>query len=125
MGRVQITERDKRLLTMLEDYGLLATAQIRELVFKNTDAHTMMRRLRALRSKKLIQSCHGLPNGRKVWTLGDLGLRTVASDTKVGINRNSLEHDVTVSEVRMKLEAIGAAQGFRSSHFLKSKANQG
>lgn len=124
MNRVQLTERDKRLIETINSYGLLATDQIKDLVFSKTDSHTMLRRLRALKRRKLIHSHHGLPNAKQVWTVGDNGARLFGQEKRLGINRNVIEHDVAVSTLRMILEKYGAASGFHSSHSLKSKANQ-
>jgi hypothetical protein len=122
---MMLTERDMRLMKALDWYGLLTTKQIQEICFTKAATRTMLRRLRALKKGKLIAQHTGLPRGQLVWTLSIAGLKRLASDTSITINKNSLEHDVQVSQVRLALDRAGLGQRWRSAYVLRAQSNEG
>ena len=102
---------------------MLSSQQIRELVFKGTDTKTVLRRLRLLKKRGCLLSSEGLANGGLVWVLSKKGalLFNVEGETKP-INRNTLQHDVIVSDVRIQLERLGVIASWTPEHILKKKA---
>ena len=119
------TKRDLFLLEKLESFGVLSSQQIRELVFKGTDTRTVLRRLRLLKKRGYLFSSEGLPNGGLVWVLSKKGalLFNIEGETKP-INRNTLQHDVIVSDVRIQLEKLGVIASWTPEHILKKKASK-
>ena len=120
-----ITERDHALFQKLGDYGVLSTGQLRELFFKNIRKTTMLRRLRALERRYLIRRIQGLSDGSHGWSLTKrcaykLGTEGVFKN----INRNSLQHDVTLSQVRMALQSVGLGETWVPEHVLRFRAWQ-
>ena len=117
------TKRDLFLLERLESFGALSTQQIRELVFKGTETRTVLRRLRLLKQRGYLLSSEGLPNGGLVWVLSKKGalLFNIEGETKP-INRNTLQHDVIVSDIRIQLERLGVIASWTPEHILKKKA---
>lgn len=119
MAKSFITERDIRLLESLDRYALMTTAQIRMAHFHSTDLHTVLRRLRALEKRHLIQRHHGLKNGKLSWTAAKKGLALVGIGTPILVNRNTIEHDVQLTEVRLLLDRLKIGRKWRGSHELR------
>ena len=115
----QPTKRDLLLLETLESYGVLSTKQIRELIFKGINTRTVLRRLRLLKQRGFIYSSEGLPSGALAWTLSKRSSR-LDLETKV-INKNSLQHDVAVSSIRIHLERLKIAESWTSEHILRKE----
>lgn len=118
-----ITERDHALFRKLGDFGVLSTGQLRELFFKDIRKTTMLRRLRILEKRDLIRRVHGLSDGSHGWCL------TLKCANRFGIegvfrhiNRNALEHDVTLSQVRMSLQSVGLGDTWVPEHVLRHRA---
>jgi hypothetical protein len=61
-----ITNRDRLLLSQLHLYGMLATNQVRKIVFNDIAVTTVLRRLRILESKHLIKRIDGLSTAEKL-----------------------------------------------------------
>jgi hypothetical protein len=122
---MNLTQRDLKLLKVIDRYGLLTSKQIQGLSFNGVNTRTMLRRLRALRRKRFIVCHHGLRSGKLVWTLGNGGLKKLGANVIVNLNKNSLEHDVLVSSVRIALDKAGVGSRWQSSHYLRSNVSQG
>ncbi len=116
------TERDLLLLEQLESYGVLSTQQIRELIFKGINTRTVLRRLRLLKQRGFIFSSEGLPNGGLAWILSKKSASLFKHDieTKM-INKNTLQHDVAISSIRIQLERLKIAESWTSEHILKKE----
>ena len=119
---LQPTERDLLLLELLESYGVLSTQQIRGLVFKGINTRTVLRRLRILKQRGFIYSSAGLPNGSLAWTLSKRAVELFKHDiqSKV-INKNSLQHDVAISQIRIHLERLKIVESWTGEHILKKE----
>ena len=118
----QPTKRDLLLLETLESYGVLSTKQIRELVFKDINTRTVLRRLRLLKQRGFIYSSEGLPSGALAWTLSKRSSRLFKHDLETKtINKNSLQHDVAISSIRIQLERLKIAESWTSEHILKKE----
>lgn len=120
-----ITSRDRLLLSTLHSYGLLSTVQLRTIVFPNIRDTTALRRIRALESLGLIERHSGLEGGQWAWTIARNGAHLMGEDPTVHhVNKNKLNHDVTVADVRMALEKTGQTKGWMSGHKLLSDAGK-
>jgi DNA-binding HxlR family transcriptional regulator len=117
---ITLTERDRTLLTTLQDFGLMTTSQIERKVFGGIRRTTVLRRLRKLEWRGLIARTSGLEKGASAWWITAKGGSIVGNLQGYGhVNRHTLEHDVLISEVRVILESIGASQAWTSGHLLK------
>ena len=116
------TKRDLFLLEQLESYGVLSTGQIRELIFKGINTRTVLRRLRLLKQRGLIFSSDGLPSGGLAWVLSkkSASLFKHNMETKL-INKNTLQHDVAISSIRMQLERLKVAENWTAEHLLRKE----
>lgn len=123
MSKVQITERDIRIIEYLDRYALMTSQQIHHSQFQSTDFRTMLRRLRLLERRNLIQRHYGLQNGKLVWTATKKGLAMTGSSCVVTVNRNSIEHDSMLTEVRVLLDRLGIGKNWRGSHELRLAAS--
>ena len=119
------TERDLLLLEQLESYGVLSTQQIRELIFKGINTRTVLRRLRLLKQRGFIFSSEGLPNGGLAWVLSKKSALLFKHDidTKI-INKNTLQHDVAISSIRIQLEKLKITESWTSEHILKKEVTR-
>ena len=116
------TERDLILLETLESYGVLSTGQIRELIFKGINTRTVLRRLRLLKQRGFIFSSEGLPNGGLAWILSKKSASLFKHDIETkSINKNTLQHDVAISSIRIQLERLKIAESWTSEHTLKKE----
>lgn len=120
---MKCTIRDTMLLETLGRFGVLSTAQLGELVFKGVALTTVRRRLRLLEKSKLIFRVPGLEDGGVGWCL------TTKAALEIGVqyplrhfNRNTLRHDILLSEVRIRLENVGLADDWTSEHVLRTNA---
>ena len=117
-----ITERDERLLRLLGKYGLLTTSQLSERIFPGVQGSTVLRRLRALESTKLLYRVKALESGELVWLLSNRGEEKAGVESAmIRLNRNSAEHDVQMTRVRMTLESLGLGQNFLSEWTIRRR----
>ena len=118
-----LIKRDLHLLEQLNSYGVFSTQQIREFMFNGIDTRTVLRRLRLLKERGWLLSSEGLTNGGLSWflTKKGAGLFHPSAYTK-SINKNTLRHDVTLSDVRIQLEKKDIAFYWEPEHLLKRKA---
>ncbi len=115
-----ITERDLKFLETLGDYEMMTTSQITRRVFSEIDKKTVLRRLRKLEREKLIKRTHGLASGELVWSLSQFGAYKIQRDSFLEkINRNCLEHDTTLTELRLVLERFGMVSSWRTEQSMR------
>jgi hypothetical protein len=121
----ELTPRDEKLLRQLGDFGVLSTAQLRATFFAETRKTTMLRRLRKLEKLALIRRLRGLPDGSHGWCL-TLRCATALGFVGIGnrINRHTLEHDITLSQIRLVLQTVGLGAQWTPEHVLQHKAWQ-
>lgn len=118
--KVQITERDQALFESLLSFGMLSTQQIRKLHFSRIDRKTALRRLSILRKGKWIKTIAHAERGEFVWVLTEKAVKQLGSDFLLsGVNRNMLNHDLALNNVRLAFEQYGMGEGWRSGHYLK------
>ena len=108
-----ITNRDLKLFGELGKYGILTTSQIASRIFPGVQGSTILRRLRALEEAKWIYRIKAMESGELVWLLSRKGEEEAGLDTSmVKPNRNGVEHDVWLTNLRHQLEAVGLGQNF-------------
>jgi hypothetical protein len=120
-----LTERDLGLLEKLSDYGLLSSRQIETLIFPGIARETVLRRLRRLRGHKLIDRSIGVEGGPLVWWLEEKGAKKIGLGFSYGpLNRNLIEHNATLSQVRLALESVDVIRDWKGEHVLRKEAAQ-
>jgi len=119
---MKLQTRDKKLMEHLYRYGVLTTAQVRRLCFKNVAHTTVLRRLRLLESEDLILRLNGLEEGLLCWSLTNHGAQRVGLDRPSEYrNRNVLRHTTTLADVRMSLERVGLCENWIGEIELKRR----
>jgi DNA-binding Lrp family transcriptional regulator len=108
------------LLGFLADYELASTSQVAEEIFIAIDRRTVLRRLRKLERQKLIKRTRGLESGEFVWSLAALGAASVGRTKYLDhINKNSLAHDIGLTDQRLRFERVGLASGWVTEQALR------
>ena len=120
-----ITKRDQLLLLKLQNYSMLTTNQVRELVFGNIDITTVLRRLRVLEGEKLIARVKGLESTENLWVLTENGADIGNLKLwKRNFPKGLLEHDHKLVTLRLAFETIGIAKSWIPEHEIRSKVCQ-
>lgn len=115
--------RDKDVLAALAKYSVLSTKQIADSFFPGIAHTTVMKRLRILETETLILRCSGLPNAMSAWCLRKNGARLISAEEPLRfLNRNTILHDVMLSELRIALERIGLGDSWTSETELKRQS---
>ena len=111
-----ITKRDVDLIGCVDSFGFLSTGQIKKLFFTYQHRSVASRRLSKLKKRGLLRSTSGLPLGELVWRLTPKALRAVGSENFIkSVNKNTLSHDVLVSDVRILLEKNHVGSHWKSA----------
>jgi len=119
---IAVTSRDQWLLKLLGRYELMTTLQIQTQVFSGVDKRTVLRRLRKLEMEKLIKRTYGLRSGGVVWSLTQGGAQRIQKEGFLDkINLNSLEHDVTLTQLRIALEEAGIASNWTTEQSIRRR----
>lgn len=119
---MNIQERDLKILSSLYKYGVLSTNQIANLFFLNISHTTTMKRLRKIKHANLIREVHVRQNGERVWTLAKEGFSVLKKDILFKYtNKNTVEHDVLLSECRIILDDLGLGKNWISDKDEKFK----
>lgn len=118
--------RDEKLCQYLLSFGFLSSEQIHKLLFKDVNKRTMLRRLRILKKKKVIDRFVSSKGGMILWTLTSKQVNRMGSDFVMkNINRSTLDHDLSVNDLRIQFELKNLGSSWRSSHYLRFKASAG
>lgn len=125
MSKLYIQPRDKILFELLNKYNLLTTNQIQNLVFSNINKATVLRRLRHLEKHSYICQSAILDNYSRTWQLSDRSA-LVIDDARVFkvCNRNTIQHDILISTLRLRLESLGLGKEWISGFEIKSAQGQ-
>jgi len=103
--------RDKKLLALMERYQVLSTNQIRRLIFSDLAPTNMFRRLRLLEKRNLIRRNVGMRDHSYAWCLAAEGASALGTNApRIFLNRNTIDHDVTLTNVRLALETVGLGE---------------
>jgi len=121
-----VNVRDEKLCQYLLSFGFLSSEQIHKLLFKDVNKRTMLRRLRILKKKKILDRFVSSKGGMVLWTLTSKQVSKMGSDFVMkSINRSTLNHDLLVNDLRIQFELKNLGSSWRSSHFLRYKASIG
>ncbi|MGZ3722293.1 MAG: replication-relaxation family protein [Bdellovibrionales bacterium] len=119
---MELTERDKIILLDIQTFGLMPTKLIADRHFKGIALTTTLRRLRILEDASYIRRIEGLRNGAVAWCLTKTAaLEFDAKASKLFFPQHVLDHDLTLNDVRLKLEAAGFAHSWLPEHVIRSK----
>ena len=117
-----LTTRDKNLLSLLSQMGLLTTRQLARKVFGSIAVTTVLRRLRVLEKAGYISRIEGLRNNENGWCLTLKGADAIGFlFPKRRFNRATLDHDVMLTDLRLILEDHGIAHSWIPEHEIRSK----
>jgi hypothetical protein len=117
---MKLTERDRRVLLDIQDYGLLTTNIIIARHFSNTARTTVLRRLRQLETGRYVKRTAILDDGSFAWHLTEFGVRQLNDKpAKLSFPRAILAHDIAIVELRLRLEEAGIALAWRSEHSMR------
>lgn len=120
-----LTKRDEGLLRVLAAYELLSTRQVLGLVFAGIRKTTVLRRLRKLEAERFIRRTAGLAGGEFVWSLGAAGAFRLRLEKYLeNLNRNTLEHDVALNDVRLAFEQAGLALSWVTEQALRRRVGE-
>jgi DNA-binding HxlR family transcriptional regulator len=117
-----ITNRDREFLLKLHSYGMLATNQVKKIVFNDIAVTTVLRRLRILERKHLIKRVEGFTTTETLWALTEKGAETANVQLcKRHFAKVLLEHDYKLLSLRLCLEDNGIAHSWTPEHEIRSK----
>ncbi len=120
---IRISERDKRLLDLLARYEIIGSRQIRELLFNGIPETNFFRRMRELEKAKMIRRIGPMTDHCYAWLLGPKAKERMGlGERDLFKTRLTLEHDVTLTQVRMALGAIGVGKKFVAESELRKRA---
>lgn len=103
----------------------MTTRQIERAVFNGICLRTTLRRLGKLSKKGWLERELGVQGSPLIWTLMPKASKVLGSDLVYGsINRNTLEHEIKISEVRYWLERNFIVQLWKPGFELKKQAKE-
>lgn len=119
-----LSSRDRLLCQSLLSYGFLSSEQIKKLLFESTDKRTMLRRLRKLHQRKILNRFEVSRGGQVLWYLTSSQVELMKSNFVIkGINKNALNHDLKVNDLRVQFEQKNVGASWKSGHYLRHKAS--
>lgn len=120
---IRISNRDKRLFDFLARYEVMGSRQIRKLLFSDIPETNFFRRMRELENAKMIRRIGPMTDRSYAWLLGPKGKERMGfGERDLFKTRLTLEHDVTLTQVRMALDAIGVSKKFVTESELRKRA---
>jgi hypothetical protein len=125
MSKLILQPRDLKLLNLLNRFSLISTKQIQSLVFSGIADSTMLRRLRLLEKNKYICQSAILDNYSRTWQLSDRSLDVIPDANVFKIyNRNTINHDILITEVRLKLEKFNIGKDWINGFDIKVRVTK-
>lgn len=119
--KMDITNRDRELLISLKKYELLSTVMIETLIFKGIRKTTILRRLRILEKEKLIKRTQNTTSQIHLWSITDQGAQAIGLEAnKNSWNKNTIDHDLKLIDIRLRLEKINLVQDWTTEQEIKS-----
>jgi len=120
---IRISNRDKRLFELLARYEIMGSKQIHQLLFNDIPETNFFRRMRELEKAKMIRRIGPMTDHSYAWLLGPKGKERMGfGERDLFKTRLTLEHDVTLTQVRMALDAIGVGKKFVAESELRKRA---
>lgn len=122
---IHLFPRDKKLIDLLARYEVMSSRQVRKFVFNGVVATNFFRRLRQLEKAKFIRRIGPMLDHSYAWVLGENGKDHAGlGGVELFKNRLTLEHDVTLTEIRMVLDAIGVGKNLVPECRLRREAHE-
>ncbi|MEK6578166.1 MAG: replication-relaxation family protein [Bdellovibrionota bacterium] len=122
-NRLSFTQRDQELLLKLQNYGFLRTIHIADILFTNVALTTVLRRLRHLEKSRYIKRICLPEHGALAWGLTEKGANRVPDGAhKKRFRPDLLTHDLSLLDLRLKLEQSNIAGSWQSEHEIRSQA---
>jgi hypothetical protein len=116
------SSRDEKLCQFLLSFGFLSSEQIKKLLFPATDKRTMLRRLRVLNHRKILNRFEVSFGGQVLWSLTPGQVEKMGSTFVIkNINKNALTHDLLVNDLRLKFEQFSVGKSWKSGHYFRHK----
>jgi hypothetical protein len=120
---IRMSNRDKRLFELLARYEIIGSKQIRKLLFTHIPETNFFRRMRELEKAKMIRRLGPMTDHSYAWLLGSKGKERMGfGERELFKTRLTLEHDVTLTQVRMALNEIGLGKKFVTESALRKRA---
>jgi Replication-relaxation len=125
MSKLILQPRDLKLLNLLNRFSLMSTKQIQNIVFNGIADSTMLRRMRLLEKNKYICQSAILDNYSRTWQLSDRAADVVENANVFKIyNRNTINHDILITEVRLKLENFALGKEWINGFDIKATVSK-
>ncbi len=106
----------------MQKYGVVTSSQIGQWFFNGVAKTTVLKRIRLLEKGNYINRGVTLDDGTNTFYLGREGHKVLQTESfRIGINRNTIEHDVLLSQIRWKLEFFGLAKDITPEFQLRSE----
>ena len=120
---MRLSNRDKRLLELLKKYEVLSSRIIRHELFPKTVETNFFRRLRELESGRYIRRIGPMNDHSYAWVLGSAGRDLYGVFAfEAQKNRLTVEHDIALAEVRMRMQTLGLAKHLVPESTLRREA---
>lgn len=118
---MRIQKRDKELLKLICELGLISTKQIGNLFFKDVAMTTVLKRLRLLEGERLIKRVQGLESFELLWSIDSRGAKLIEKELyKNTWNKAMLAHDYKLSSLRQTLSLFKLYDSWLPEHELRS-----
>jgi hypothetical protein len=118
---MKLTSRDQTMIGMISRYGMMSTTQIRTRFFPNSSLSATRRRLRKLEAKNYLRRITGHEDGLLGWAVTLNSAKAFDFKTiKTRFNKNALDHDLAISELRQRMETAFKIHHWINEHYLKS-----
>lgn len=121
---MKMTNRDRELLSSLQRYGCLTTKQVAEMHFRGIAQTTTLRRLRALSKDHYVQRILGLESAERLWALTKKSALLLEKAAKLHFPRVVLEHESTLTELRLMLESTGLIHSWIPEHEIRASVSK-
>lgn len=117
-----ITSRDRKLLRVMFDYGILTSRQMSLWFFTGVRKTTVMRRLRRLEKGKYIRKRGTQPDGTAVYLIGETGAKYLGEGLQhTTYPFHQIEHEIQVADLRWRLESLGVVKSWMTERTLRSE----
>ena len=115
-----LTPRDNAILFDLNQYALLSTRALASRHFSGVALTTVLRRLRILEASGYIQRISCFEGGGNAWALAKRSAEIFApAASKIHFPRFILDHDLKLTDLRLRLESVGIARSWRPEHEIR------
>ena len=120
--KMKLQPRDLEILNIIQKYGVVSSSQIGQWFFAGVAKTTVLKRVRLLEKGNFIKRGVTLDDGTKTFYLGHQGRQHLQAEAfSLGTNRNTIDHDVLLSDIRRKLESFGLAKDVTPEFQMRSE----